>query len=118
MLLFGITTPGHTNEEIQEAIRFEIERIKTEPVSEEELKMVKTRAKAGLIRGLASNGGLAGQLATFQGQTGDWRELFLRVEKIEKVTAEDILRVAEQTFVPKNRTVAMIVNEESDSDAN
>ena len=115
MILFGVTTPGHTNEEIRDAIRAEIERIKTEPVSDEELRKVKTRAKAGLIRGLASNGGLAGQLATFQGQRGDWRELFHRVERIERVTAEDILRVAQATFVPKNRTVAMIVNEDSDS---
>ena len=85
------------------------------PFTDEELKMVKTRAKAGLIRGLASNGGIAGQLATYQAQYGDWRELFRNVERIEKVTKEDILRVARATFVPTNRTVAMLVNEDSES---
>ncbi|MCP3980905.1 MAG: insulinase family protein [bacterium] len=117
MLFFGFTTPGHTNEEIQGEIRVEIERLKSEPVSDAELKMVKTRAKANLIRGLASNGGIAGQLATYQGQHGDWRELFRSVERIEKVTKEDIMRVAQETFVATNRTVAMIVNEDNAAEA-
>ena len=115
MLFFAVTTPGHSNEEIQDAIRTEIERLKSEPVGEEELRMVQTRAKAGLIRGLSSNSGIAGQLATYQAQLGDWRELFRNVERIEKVTAEDIMRVAQATFVRTNRTVAMIVNEEEDA---
>ncbi len=112
MLFFAMTTPGHSNEEIQEAIRAQIERLKNEPVGDEELLMVKTRAKAGLIRGLSSNGGIARQLATYQAQLGDWRELFRSVERIEQVTPEDIMRVARTTFVPTNRTVGMIVNNE------
>ena len=112
MIFFGVTTPGHSNEEIQQAIRAEIERLKTEPVSDAELKKVKTRAKANLIRGLQSNSGIAQQLATYQVQYGDWRELFRRVEKIDKVTKEDILRVARESFVARNRTVAMIVNDQ------
>jgi predicted Zn-dependent peptidase len=115
MIFFGIPTPDHTNEEIQEAIRAEIERLKTEPVSDEELEKVKTRAKANLIRGLQSNGGIARQLATYQVQFGDWRELFRSVEKIDKVAQEDILRVARETFVANNRTVAMIVNDKEAS---
>jgi predicted Zn-dependent peptidase len=75
--------------------------------------MVKTKAKAGLIRGLTSNGGIAGQLATYQARYGDWRELFRSVERIEKVTKQDITRVANATFLPDNRTVAMIVNEDA-----
>ena len=115
MLFFAMTTPGHSNAEIQEAIRVQIERLKNEPVGDEEMLMVKTRAKAGLIRGLSTNGGIARQLAMHQAQLGDWRELFRSVERIEKVTQEDIMRVAQATFVPTNRTVAMIVNNEEDN---
>jgi predicted Zn-dependent peptidase len=116
MIFFAMPTPGHTNEEVQGAIRSEIERLKSEPVSDEELSMVKTRAKAGLIRSLRSNSGIAGQLAAYQARYGDWRELFRSVERIEKVTKEDIMRVAKATFVPTNRTVAMIVNDDTDSE--
>jgi predicted Zn-dependent peptidase len=119
MLFLAATTPGHTNEEIQAAIHDEIERLKHEPVSDEELSMVKTRAKANLIRGLENSGGIggiAGQLAMYQARYRDWRELFRSVERIEKVTKEDIMRVAQATFVPTNRTVAMIVNEDTGSE--
>jgi predicted Zn-dependent peptidase len=113
VLFYGIATPGHSNDEIREAIRAEIDRISTVPVTADELRKVKTRAKADLTRGLDSNQGLAIQLASYQARTGDWRELFRAVEKIEKVTADDILRVARATFVPTNRTVGMIVNQDA-----
>ena len=91
-----------------DAIHAEIERLKKEDISDEELKMIKTRAKASLIRSLGSNDGLAFALGQYQSRYDDWRELFRSVEKIEKVTKADIRRVANQTFVPENRTVGII----------
>jgi predicted Zn-dependent peptidase len=70
--------------------------------------MVKTRAKANLLRGLAENSGLAQQLAVEQARYQDWRELFGEVARIEKVTKENIRRVANKTFVASNRTVGII----------
>lgn len=118
MLFFAVPTPGKTNTEVQTAIHEEIERLKSAPITDEELKMVKTRAKANLIRGLADNGGIAGQLAQWEILFGDWRELFRNVDRIDKVSKDDIMRVARATFVPTNRTVAMIVNEKAADAAN
>ena len=112
-MFFAVPTPGHSNEEVQKALREEMEKLKTEPVTDEELKMVKTRAKANLIRGLANNNGIAGELARNQALYGDWKELFHSVDRIDKVSKEDIQRVAKRTFVPLNRTVGMIVKEEA-----
>jgi predicted Zn-dependent peptidase len=108
--LLGVTTPGHTPDEIATAMRAEIERLKTEDVPAAELQSVKTRVKAGLIRQLASNSGLALQLASYQTLYGDWRELFREVERIDKVTPADIRRVANATFTEANRTVAKLEN--------
>lgn len=105
---YAVPTPGHTPEEIRTAIHEEIEKLKTADVPPEELKMVKTRSKANLIRGLANNMGLAIRLAISQTRFGDWRELFRRVDAIDKVTAADIRRVANATFVESNRTVGII----------
>ncbi len=115
MLFMAIPTQDSSNEIVQAAIQEELERIKTEPVSDEELQRAKTRAKAGLVRGLQSNFGIAAQLATYEVLYGDWRELFRSVERIDKVTKEDLMRVANDTFKPTNRTIAMIVNEEPES---
>jgi predicted Zn-dependent peptidase len=105
---YAIPMPGHKPEEMADAIHAEIERLKNEDISDEELKMITTRAKANLLRGLANNEGLAYQLALYQSRYGDWRELFHQVENLDKVTKADIRRVANQTFVPTNRTVGII----------
>ncbi len=102
--------PGHTNAEVQVAIRAQLERLKTEPLSDDDLKMVKTRARADLIRSLDSNQGLARQLAVVQARQGDWREMFRYLDRLDKVTKEDVMRVAQATFVAQNRTVGMIEN--------
>jgi predicted Zn-dependent peptidase len=105
---YAVPTPGHSNDEVRDAIRAEVERLKTEDVSDEELQMFKTRAKADLIRGLGSNSGLAEQLAIFQARFGDWRELFRQLDRYDKVSKADIRRVANKTFRPENRTVGFI----------
>jgi predicted Zn-dependent peptidase len=105
---YAVPIPGHTNQEVADAIHVEIDRLKKEDISDEELKMIKTRAKADLIRSLGSNEGLAFALGMNQARYDDWRELFRSVDRIEKVTKADIRRVAGQTFVPGNRTVGII----------
>ncbi len=105
---YAFPLPGHKPDEVGDAIHAEIERLKNEDISDEELKMIKTRAKTNLIRGLDSNEGLAFALALYQSRYADWRELFHTVERIDQVTKADIRRVANQTFVPENRTVGII----------
>ena len=107
---FAAPMPGHKNEEVGDAIHAEIERLKKEDIGDDELRMVKTRAKANLIRGLDSNEGLATDLALYQTLYGDWRELFRSVDRINAVTKADIRRVANQVFIPTNRTVGVIEN--------
>ncbi|MFN7974749.1 MAG: pitrilysin family protein [Acidobacteriota bacterium] len=111
---FGVPTPDHSTDEIKDAIRAEVERLKSEDVTDEELRMVKTRAKADLIRGLGSNNGLARQLGSAQALYGDWRELFRSVERIDKVTKADIRRVANLTFTDSNRTVGIIATKKAE----
>jgi len=105
---YAFPLPGHKPDEMADAIHVEIEKLKKEDISDEELKMIKTRAKANLIRGLGSNEGLANSLALYQARYDDWRELFRSVDRIDKVTKADIRRVANQTFVSTNRTVGVI----------
>ncbi len=104
----AVPLTGPTPQAMADALPAEIDRLKKEDVTDDELKMVKTRAKAGLIRGLADNSGLASQLATYEARYGDWRELFHSVDRIDQVTKVDIRRVANEVFTDTNRTVAII----------
>jgi predicted Zn-dependent peptidase len=104
----ALPNQGHTPEEMRTAIHKEIEKLKTTDVTDEELAMFKTRARADLLRGLGDNQGLAEQLAIYQQRYGDWRELFNQLHKIDAVTKADVRRVANKVFVDNNRTYAMI----------
>jgi predicted Zn-dependent peptidase len=107
-LFFAFPAQGKSNDECLATVEAEIDRLKNELVTAEELQAVKTRAKANLIRSLNSNGGLAGALASNEGLMGDWRELFTGLDKINAVTREDIQRVAKATFVNNNRSIGTI----------
>jgi predicted Zn-dependent peptidase len=107
-VFFAVPSQGHTPEECRDAIRTEIKRLQTEDISDEELNTVRVRVKADLIRQLDDNEGLASNLAMNEALLGNWRELFREVDRIEKVTKEDIRQVAAETFVDSNRVVGMI----------
>jgi len=115
--LYAVPLPGHTPAEMRAAIHKEIEKLKTSDVTDAELQMFKTRARADLLRGLADNQGLANSLAEFQTRYGDWRELFLSLDRVDKVTKADIRRVANQVFVASNRTSAEIDTESGNQNA-
>ncbi len=108
---YAYPVPGHTPAEMRDAIHKEIEKLKSTDVTDEELQMYKTRARADLLRGLADNQGLSNSLAEYQARYGDWRELFLQLDRVDKVTKADIRRVANQVFIASNRTSAEIDTE-------
>ena len=107
-VFYAVPTPGHTPEELGTAIHEEINRLKTQDITDDELKMIKTRVKADLYRSLDSNMGLAMQFATAQAIFGDWREFFHEADRIDRLTKADIRRVAGQTFTESNRDVGIL----------
>jgi len=115
ILFYGLTAPNSSVDALAQQMRAQIERLKTEPVTAAELERVKTQARAELVRSLDSNRGMARLLAEFEGKTGDWRNLFDEIEAIAQVTAQDVRRVAQETFQPQNRIVGRILPESADS---
>ena len=109
LLVYALTSSGTSVEELGTALRAEIERLKTEPVKPEELEQIKTQLKAGLLRTLDSNMGMARQLAEYEAKTGDWRNMFEELKQLEAIAPEDIQRVAQTTFTEENRTIGRLL---------
>ncbi|WP_263372400.1 M16 family metallopeptidase [Granulicella cerasi] len=105
---YALPMQGHTNAELADAIHKELDRMKTEDVTDDELARFKASERAALLRSLGDNASLAGQLADYQTRFGDWKAMFQDLADIDNVTKADIRRVAQQTFVTANRTVARI----------
>jgi predicted Zn-dependent peptidase len=62
--------------------------------------------RAALIRKLDSNSGLASELCSYSVNFGDWKKLFTELQEYDKVTADDVLRVAQKYLIENGRTVA------------
>lgn len=103
---------GHTAAENEKELDSIIANLKKEKVDEASLARVKTRTRAGLIRQLDDNAGLAQLLASYHANYGDWKKLFTGLDEIDKVTADDVQRVAKEYFTPENRTVAVTFQSE------
>ena len=108
-LFFLVPNLGHTVEENEKSCYEIIERLKKEKVDDESLQRVKTKIRAELIRKLDSNSGMAAELTSYYVNYGDWRKLFTGIDEIDRITADDVQRVARRYLVPETRTVAYTI---------
>lgn len=107
--IMGVPRAPHTTAEVEAAIYHQLERLKSEPVGARELEKAKNQIEADFVRRLESNFGMALELASAEATYDDWEILLREREAVRRVTAEDVARVAGETFRRKNRTVATLV---------
>lgn len=105
-LFYFYPAMGKTVAENEKALDEIITKLQSTKVDAVTLARVKTKTRATLIRQLDSNSGLAQLLAENYANYGNWRKLFTDIEEIDKVTADDVQRVASTYFTTANRTVA------------
>ena len=93
---------GVTHEQAEAALLAEIEKLKSEPVSERELAKVKNKELANSFRRLQSNFYLMFQLLIYD-VLGNWDFINTSPAKIQAVTADDVMRVANKYFRDEGR---------------
>jgi predicted Zn-dependent peptidase len=108
-LFFLAPAMGHTTADNEKAFYDLLERFESQKVDAATLARVKTKTRADLIRRLASNSGLASLLTANYAVYGDWTKLFTSLDDLDKVTSDDVQRVARQYFTPENRTVTYLI---------
>lgn len=109
---FGIAAKDHTSKECLQVIDQEIEKIKNESVTLDELTKFKQSKKKGILDGMKSNSNMASTLTYYDVVHGDWGKTFDQLKEIDSITADDVKRVAIKYLVNKNRTISEIVPEE------
>jgi predicted Zn-dependent peptidase len=101
---------NHTPEENLKALDAVLARFESKPVDNETLERVKNTVRGRIARVMVSNQELAALLPQYQAVFGDWRRLFATTGELNRLTGEDLQRVAAEYFTPANRTVAYITN--------
>ncbi|MGD0781782.1 MAG: insulinase family protein, partial [Candidatus Aminicenantales bacterium] len=97
---------GVQPEDLEKEIWAEIEKIKKDGVTPEEIQKAKNRSEANFIRSLASTAGLAGSVGRAELHRG-WKSILSDLEDLKKVTNDDIKRVAAKYFVKDNSLTAI-----------
>ncbi len=108
--LFSISVdplPKKEIKEIEAAVYEEIDRLRKEPVADGELQKVKNQVEAAFLYGQDSLFYQGMALGEYEMAHG-WRKADDYVPSIEKVTAGDVMRVANLYLISDNRTVAIL----------
>jgi zinc protease len=108
--LSGRPANGVTVEALERALLEELERVKTEPASDEELERAKNQIEAAFVWGQDSIYSRASALGRFE-LMGSWRLLDQFVPLIRAVTAADLQRVARAYFPPDRKITGILLPE-------
>jgi len=108
----AVAAAGKTSAECEAAIEAEIEKVKKEPVSEDELTKFKRRSIKNLLDQMTNNASMAGLLTYADVVLGGYGKLFDQIDEINAITADDITRVANKYLVKNKRTVGEIIPEQ------
>jgi predicted Zn-dependent peptidase len=108
---YAIAANGVSPEEVEKGILAEIEKIQKEGVTERELQKVKNQKLIEFYQSVETIDGKANNIGTYELFFGDYKKLFEAPKLFEKVSIEDIKRVANTYFTKKNCTVGYLISE-------
>lgn len=106
--IFSEVMPESTHAKVEEAVLAEVEKLKTDLVSDAELSKAKNQIDVGSVYG--REGSL--KFAFLLGESvasGDWKLQVDRPAQIRKVTAEDVRRVARTYLTEDSRSVGYLI---------
>lgn len=99
-------------EDLEKALWEEIEKVKQDGVTSEEIQKVQNQVEARFIRSLSSTAGLARTLGRAALHRG-WRTVLTDLDAVKAVTSDDIKAAASKYFVKDNSLTAIYKREMS-----
>jgi zinc protease len=96
---------------VEQAIYEELDKVKADAVTDEELEKAKNILLSEFYRNIKTISGRSNAIGTYEVFFGDYKKLFTAADDFAKVTKADVQRVARQYFTANNRTVATLVPE-------
>ena len=94
--------------DLEKAIYTELEKIKNEGISENELQKIKNIKLMDFYSQVETINGKSNNIGTYEVFFGDYRKMFDAPAAYNKVTVEDIRKVVTKYFTKSNRTVGVL----------
>ena len=108
-IVVGTPVKGKTVADLQQAVFVQIDKLKTELVSDAELKRIKTQVVANAVYERDSVSYQATQIGMLDTIGLDWQLSDAYVDNIQAVTAEQVQAVAKKYFIEQTLTIAELI---------
>lgn len=94
--------------ELENAIYTEIEKIKTNGISEKELQKIKNQKLMEFYSQVETINGKSNNIGTYEVFFGDYRKMFNAPAKYNEITVADVQNAAKKYLIKSNRTVGIL----------
>lgn len=112
-MIFGIANAGIDPKELELAINAEIERTKTEELTDREFEKLQNKMENDFISANSTMAGIAENLSDYHMYFGDANLINTEIDRYMKVTKADIKRVANEYLTKENRVVLYYLPKQS-----
>lgn len=104
----AVTNRGVSTDSLEKGIYEELEKVKTQGITDTELQKIKNQKLIEFYNQVETINGKSNNIGTYEVFFGDYRKMFDAPAEYNKVTTEDIKRVAAQYLKKSNRTVGIL----------
>ena len=109
--IYAIAASNVSAEQLERAVENQIEKIVTSGITDVELQKLKNQKLMEFYHTMETINGKANSLGTYELYFGDYKKLYEAPSLYEKVTKEDVQRVAKTYLTMRNRTVGYLLPE-------
>ncbi len=106
--VYALTAAGVKEADLESAIYNEIEKVKKEGITDQELQKIKNQKLMEFYGQIETINGKSNNIGTYELFFGDYRKMFDAPAEYSKVTLDDVKRVANEYFKKSNRTVGVL----------
>ncbi len=114
-LVFALANVGVDVDDLEKAMDAEVDKLKTELISEKEFQKVRNQVESQFVQQNSSMVGVAEQLANYYVYFGDANLINTEIDKYMKITKEDLQKVAKKYLNKENRVVLHYLPKSSQS---
>ncbi len=108
MIIMARVTQGKNPEDVLKALEATIAKVAKKGVTQAEVDRIKQQLLKQREQTASNSGRLGLELSEWAAQ-GDWRLYFLHRDRLEKLTAADVSKVAAKYLKPDNSTVGLFI---------
>ncbi len=106
--VYAVTNKDKNVGDVEAAVYEELEKIKKDGITEKELQKVKNQKLIEFYNQVETINGKSNNIGTYEVFFGDYRKMFDAPNEYNKISTEDIKRVANEYFKKSQRTVGIL----------